>query len=133
MLTSIEDWHANEQELATWVPSESVTGMDISALATRVPSESVTGIFQPCLCLCPSPLAACTAPDGAFCHSLRGSGPGLGNSPREKSNITAQRGEFCSPCSFTTLGQVFLCCCFICHPITSRIKLSHLTAGKYAF
>lgn len=78
-----------------------------------------------------APCAA--APYGAFCHPPWGSGPGLGNSPREKSNITAQQGEFCFPCSFTTLEQVFLCCCFIRHPITSCLDLSHLAAGKYAF
>lgn len=73
------------------------------------------------------------APYGAFRRPPWGSGPGLGNSPREKSNITAQQGEFCFPCSFTTLEQVFLCCCFIRHPITSCLDLSHLAAGKYAF
>lgn len=78
-----------------------------------------------------APCAA--APYGAFCHPPWGPGPGLGNSPREKSNITAQQGEFCFPCSFTTLEQVFLCCCFIRHPITSCLDLSHLAAGKYAF
>lgn len=78
-----------------------------------------------------APCAA--APDGAFCHPPWGSGPGLVNFSREKSNITAQQRESCSPCSFTTLEQVFLCCCFIRHPITSCINLSHLTAGKCAF
>lgn len=113
MLT--EGWHAKGQELRT-----------------RVPSEAVTGIFQPHLCLCPSPLAGCSSSRWSLLPSSVRIGARAWEFPEGKVKHYSTAGRVLFSCSFTTLEQVFLCCCFIRHPIASYIDLSHLAAGKYS-